>query len=83
MQFDIEIEAAIKSLPEANREAVHLFMIEKKSCTEIAMLLQWSVAKTRSHITRGITLLKLKIDPTYFKAMDETIFQTAQRLLRK
>lgn len=76
-----DLEKAILTLPKQNREALYMHYWEKLPRRIIAVKLGWSLSKVSQKITRGITLLKLELNPNYFKSVDELIKQTAHRLL--
>ena len=62
-----ELERAIGQLPEDNRKAIELYFFHQLSRKDIASLLGWSVSKVNTKLTRGISLLKWRLNPAYFE----------------
>ena len=67
----ISLMEAIKKLPDNNRQVIEYHFIEKMSRKSIADLLQCSVSKVNSNLTRGISLLKWKCNPAAFEKAKE------------
>ena len=74
---------AILKLPEENRLAITLYFENNLNRKQIAEELCWSLSKVNQKITRGITLLKLQLNPEYFRQADTIMQKTAQRLLMR
>ena len=68
-----ELVRAIHQLPEDNRIVIELHFIQKVARKTIAAQLKWSLSKVNSKITRGITLLKHKLNPAYFTDMNKIL----------
>lgn len=80
---DNSLSEAILNLPDENRVAIDLYFENNLTRKQIASKLGWSVSKVNQKITRGITLLKIKLNPEYFRKADEMMEETAQRLLMR
>jgi len=71
VEMDITvIEKAIFELPTEHRQAIELHFLQELSRKQIAIQLGWSYSKVHNRITRGITLLKWKLNPSYFDEMN-------------
>jgi DNA-directed RNA polymerase specialized sigma24 family protein len=61
---------SINELPPQHRQAIELHFLQELSRKQIAIQLGWSYSKVHNRITRGITLLKWKLNPAYFDEMN-------------
>jgi RNA polymerase sigma factor (sigma-70 family) len=78
-EFLRELNSAIKNLPEENRKVINLHFEQKLSRKEIALQLGWSLSKVNTKITRGISLLKWKLNSTAF----HSAFYKADKLMEQ
>ena len=74
--FQTRLRAAIKNLPQDNRQAITLHFIEKASRKEIAARLGWPLSKVNSKITRGVSLLKWELNPAAFEKAKQLFQET-------
>lgn len=80
-EFLRQLNNAIKNLPEENHKAINLHFKQKLSRKETALQLGWSLSKVNTKITRGISLLKWKLNPAAFEgAFDKAGKLTEQTL---
>jgi DNA-directed RNA polymerase specialized sigma24 family protein len=60
---------AVNHLPEEYKQPIRLHYFNNLSRKEIATQLDWSYSKVHNRITRGITMLKVELNPAYFDQM--------------
>ncbi len=61
---------AIQNLPLANRLVIEKYFKNNISRKQIAAELSWSLSKVNTKFTRGITLLKHKLNPQYYSILN-------------
>ena len=65
-EFEAEVFREIKKLPPRNQEVLIMSRLENYTNLEIALKLGLSVRTVEKHISDGLKLLKMKIDPYQF-----------------